>query len=441
MSGAMSGKSSGSRLRQPRLRAAAPSEAHDAMPSLRRGLSAFGLFAGIGGFELGLQRAGHQAVGFCDIDEGACAVLRARFPGDPIHSDVREIRRLPADVELLTAGFPCQDLSQAGRTTGITGKQSGLVEEVFRLLAEGPVPWLLIENVSFMLHLQAGRALALVLDSLERLGYRWAYRVVDSRAFGLPQRRQRVFILASLVGDPRDVLLSDDAEEPSGGPDPMTVACGFYWTEGVRGLGWAVDAVPTLKGGSTIGIPSPPAILLPDGRIVTPNILDAERFQGFPADWTLPAAAAARSSHRWKLVGNAVTVDVAEWIGMRLRSPRPYEDSMDMPLIAAARWPLAAWGDRSGRFAASVSMWPQRVSGPGLESYLVHEPAPLSVKATSGFLSRTRRSTLRFPDGFLTRVENHLRRMVAISESRPVSNDALPSEALSRRAVSNARRR
>ena len=91
--------------------------------------------------------------------------------------------------------------------------------------------------------------------------------VVDARAFGLPQRRKRVLLLASRTRRPAPVLFADDAGEP-----PFAaragVACGFYWTEGIRGLGWAVDAVPTLKGGSTIGIPSPPAIWLPDGGIV-----------------------------------------------------------------------------------------------------------------------------------------------------------------------------
>ena len=96
------------------------------------------------------------------------------------------------------------------------------------------------------------------------------------------------------------------------------MACGFYWTEGIRGLGWAFDAIPTLKGGSTVGIPSPPAIILPDGIIVKLNIQDAERIQGFEAGWTQPAELVARPGMRWKLVGNAVTVGAAEWIGRRI---------------------------------------------------------------------------------------------------------------------------
>src|SRR4029077_8254229 len=127
-----------------------------------------------------------------------------------------------------------------------------------------------------------------VVGELERLEYRWAYRVIDTRAFGIPQRRERVFLVASKTEDPRKVLFSGSVEAPVGKRELNGAACGFYWTEGTKGLGWAVDAIPTLKGGSTVGIPSPPAILLPSGRIVKPDIRDAERLQGFRADWTRP---------------------------------------------------------------------------------------------------------------------------------------------------------
>ncbi len=131
-------------------------------------------------------------------------------------------------------------------------------------------------------------------------------------------------------------LLTTDAGEPAPADDLEGLACGFYWTEGVRGLGWAVDAVPTLKGGSTIGIPSPPAIWMPDGEIVVPEIRDAERLQGFDADWTEPAAATSRrKGARWKLVGNAVSVPVARWVGERLVTCADYdqEDADSRPAV------------------------------------------------------------------------------------------------------------
>src|SRR5215468_453878 len=119
-----------------------------------RRLRVAGLFAGVGGIELGLHRAGHTSELLCEIDEGARAVLAARFPGVDLHGDVRELRDLPP-IDLVAAGFPCQDLSQAGRTAGISGANSGLVGEVFRLLdgMKGGPRWLLLENVPNMLKL------------------------------------------------------------------------------------------------------------------------------------------------------------------------------------------------------------------------------------------------------------------------------------------------
>src|SRR6202011_4718070 len=107
-------------------------------------------------------------------------------------------------------------------------------------------------------------------------------------------------LLASRTEDPRPVLLDEDAGEAERNLLEDSV-CGFYWTEGLRGLGWAVDAVPTLKGGSGIGIPSPPAMWRKGLRIPlhTPDIRDAERLQGFPVDWTAVAPEQGRKGTRW----------------------------------------------------------------------------------------------------------------------------------------------
>jgi DNA (cytosine-5)-methyltransferase 1 len=382
------------------------------LPGTGRGgrLRAAGLFAGIGGIELGLHRAGHQAVLLCENEEGAAAVLRRRFPGIPLHRDIRDLHELPDGTELLAGGFPCQDLSQAGATRGISGERSGLVNEVFRLLRRHQLPWMLLENVPFMLQLHRGQALDHIVSALEGLGYAWAYRVVDSRSMGLPQRRERVYLLASRDGDPRDVLLADDQGEPTQ-PDPAlwrSMACGFYWTEGLRGLGWAYDAVPTLKGGSTIGIPSPPAIVLPSGEIVLPDIRDAERLQGFDIDWTEPAETVTRPGHRWKLVGNAVTVAVSAWIGGRLAQPGGYDPSGDELLQRRGAWPRAAWGADGKRYESHVSAWPCRLPVPRLEKFLRFPTRRLSPKAAAGFYSRAQRAKLRFPAGFLDLVQQHL---------------------------------
>ncbi|MEY2936625.1 MAG: hypothetical protein RL033_7374 [Pseudomonadota bacterium] len=344
-------------------------------------------------------------------------MLAERFPGVRLHADVRTLERLPRGIELLSAGFPCQDLSQAGRTAGISGARSGLVHEVFRLLRVRKIPWLLIENVPFMLQLGRGEALAVILAELESLGYRWAYRVVNSRAFGLPQRRLRGYLVAARAADPRTVLFADEAGPPPAQDLQERPACGFYWTEGIRGLGWAEDGVPTLKGGSSLGIPSPPAIVLPDGRVVTPDIRDAERLQGFAADWTLPAQTAVRRGQRWKLVGNAVTVDVAAWIGERLRNPGPLVVEAGPALKRGAPWPKAAWNVGEGRHAVLASEWPVRVPAPPLHTFLEYPPDPLSLRATAGFLRRTDGSSLRFPEGFLHTIRRHLAHMQRATSS------------------------
>ena len=171
-----------------------------------------GLFAGVGGFELGLERAGHRTILLCENNEYASRVLRRRWPSDiRLHADVERLDDFPNGTEIVSAGFPCQNLSMAGDKKGIEGRKSTVVSELFKLLDRHPVRWVIIENVYFMLHLGKGSAIEHILDRLEQRGYRWAYRVVNSRAFGLPQRRRRVFIVASQSFDPRGVLLADDA--------------------------------------------------------------------------------------------------------------------------------------------------------------------------------------------------------------------------------------
>ena len=369
-----------------------------------------GLFAGIGGMELGMQRAGHHAALLCDVLPAAQAVLAVRFPGVDYRDDITRLRSLPADVDLVCAGFPCQDLSQAGLTAGLDGERSGLIGEVFRLLSRRRVPTVVLENVPFMLQLNGGNAMRAIVDEFERRGYRWAYRVVDSYSFGLAQRRERVFLVASRVLDPADVLLADDAPIERHASAVGVRPHGFYWTEGLGGLGWAVDAVPPLKNGSTIGIASPPAVLVPDGRIVKLSVRDGERLQGFEADWTLPAETVARPSARWGLVGSAVSVPVAQWVGERLREPGCYDVERDRAFSTASRPPRAARFDGRARHTVTISTDPLGIAPPPLLRFMSETAAQelLSLKATAGFLSRALRAKLWFAPGFIEAVERHV---------------------------------
>lgn len=364
-----------------------------------------GLFAGIGGLELGLRQAGHDAVMLCEVWEPAVAVLAARFPSIPRHPDIGTLKSLPRAVDAVTAGFPCQDLSQAGMTAGIDGRRSGLVDNVFRLLDRCRVPVVILENVSFMLSLNKGAAMERLASAFEERGYRWAYRTVDSLSV-LPQRRKRVFFVASAGEiEPQSVLLADDAGSPNVVTRLDSHAHGFYWTEGTRGLGWAPDAVPTLKNGSTIGIPSPPAIMLPTGNIIKPDIRDAERLQGFPPDWTKGAP----ERLRWSLVGNAVTVPIARWLAGRLQAPGSYDRTRDRDWARkGGAFPRAARFDGARRHVAEIGDFPVWTPRPALHDFLDHPGTMLSVRATAGFLARAEASSLRFVPGFLDAVRRHL---------------------------------
>jgi len=374
-----------------------------------------GLFAGIGGIELGFQQAlgsGVETELLCEWWEPAKAVLSMRFPDVELHPDVRELTTLPADLDVLAAGFPCTDLSQAGRTAGIAGKQSGLVAHVFEALrlaahSGARLPWLMVENVPNMLALDKGKAMAYLVAELELLGYRWAYRVVDSRFTGVPQRRRRVILLASTTEDPRAVLFGEDVGlRPD--VDLKDNAFGFYWTEGRGGLGWAQDAVPTLKGGSTIGIASPPAIWVPGApltqRFVTPSIEDAEAMQGFPREWT-DAAAQLKKGIRWKLVGNAVTTRVAQWVAASLDAPFGMNaESTDWTPKGA--WPTAAWGEAGKVYKVAVSEYPLHQPYEHLSEVVdLPNATPLSERAMNGFRNRLLQGNLGRHPGFRDDVE------------------------------------
>lgn len=367
-----------------------------------------GLFAGIGGMELGMHTGGFMPEMFCEILPEAQSILRERFPGVDIHPDVKAIRSIPSDTSLLCAGFPCQDLSSSGHKHGIAGLRSSLVGEVFRLLAKNKCDWVLLENVRFMLHLGGGEAMAHITEAMEELGYRWAYRVMNSLNFGVPQRRERVYILASRTMNPAGVLFREPVEAPPVINKPVDISApvGFYWTEGTFATGLANDALPPLKGGSAIGIPSAPAILFPSGLVGTPDIRDAERLQGFAEHWTSAAEQVVKPSFRWKLVGNAVTVNVCQWIAEGLMTPS------DMgPLVFHShntnKWPDAAFGERGKVWRVDGAYGPfNRVS---LSSFLKYPTKPLSHRAVTGFIGRALKGNLKYPDGFIEALTKYSR--------------------------------
>jgi DNA (cytosine-5)-methyltransferase 1 len=392
------------------------------------------LFSGIGGMDAGLARAGFDHVFFCESDAYRRDVLRARFPGVPVHDDVCTLflgeptrgatgvgdsaavddggRQTGTGVsvrldelgtaDLLCGGFPCQDLSVAGKRAGLAGERSGLFFEFARIIGTVRPRWVLLENVPGLLSSNGGRDFGVVLETLADLGYGVAWRTLDSRFFGVPQRRRRVFILAARAdGDPGAAaerageilaigsrcaghLASGTEAEPDvaatlggsvgkgrgndGNPfdrggalvvhAPELSQCltahpgkrddydtetfithapavaapltkGSASGEGVNAPGRrqeddvnvvafhltqdpiSGDVVPALgRTGGGAGVSSAVAV-----RRLTPR--ECERLQGLNDDWT--QLGDTKDSPRYSAIGDAVTANVAEWIGGRIK--------------------------------------------------------------------------------------------------------------------------
>ncbi len=371
------------------------------------------LFSGIGGLEYGFSSAKFSVELLCENDPAAQSVLKRHHPGVKVEADVTTLKSIPS-CDILLAGFPCQDLSQAGRKVGITGERSGLVEHLFRLIKKAkPAPsWVILENVPYMLSLDRGNAMNLLTSTFESLGYSWAYRVVDARAFGVPQRRHRVIFVASKKEDPRTVLFKEsyDVGNIDGKPTEFNPrnSYGFYWTEGKLGIGWTKEGIPPIKGGSSVGIPSPPAIWIPSKDFVgTISLNDAERAQGFPENWTEPASDSEfKKNSRWRLVGNAVCADVSTWLASQILKPGEGIHALDKPL--GVKWPKSAWGSKGKRFEACVSTWCAVPNELNLIKYLKHPLKPLSARATNGFVSRALLSTnIVYPKEFIASLKHH----------------------------------
>ena len=378
----------------------------------RRTLRVAGLFAGIGGIESGLHAAGHETSLLCELDPWALEVLDRKFPGCEKHPDITTLPGLP-EVDLVTAGFPCQDLSLAGTRAGLGDTRSGLVSEVFRLIKDRPPEFLLFENVLNLLRLGRGASMRWLLDTVEDHGYRWAYRVVDSRGFGLPQRRLRVIVLAS-NGDvePAGALFSDqvtaEVDDSIGRLEPGHTY-GFYWTEGRRGVGWAKDSVPPIKGGSGLGIPSPPAVFDPNlGTAGTPTIRDAERLQGFQPGWTdvTRDGSGIREGMRWRMVGNAVSVPLARWLGDTLAEERTWTPPPDLAEMRLDRpLPRGGSGSTAGRYVVDCSTHVEVAAHKKISDFLEEPLKPLSPRALSGYVRRAYSAKRNWPDGFLEALE------------------------------------
>ena len=360
------------------------------------------LCSGCGGLDLGLEKAGHHVVMQCESDEHCQMVLKLRFPGKLLVPDICGIQALPRGVDLVACGFPCIDVSTAGKREGIYGQHSGLWIHVIRLLrsAEDRVPWVLLENVPGLLTSSRREApgIEAVAREFEQLGYSFCWRVIDAAAWGVPCRRKRVFFLASLHGDPRDVLLSSGIMSCLGGclggdliddqvdqdqeevrPFHDTLPCVSCYCRAPSSSDFVVNLsrpattqvgiVPCLTASN---IDSLCAVLPSKGALGKLTLECAEKLQGFPegfTDFTLSVLAkgvrGGVKGARARMIGNAVSVHVSRWIGEALMCPQAKKfvlTDIDIPLdealsdfeltdeeadtAAAARshsWPASGW--------------------------------------------------------------------------------------------------
>ena len=161
------------------------------------------LFAGVGGFDIAAERVGIDPVVACEIDPQARGVLQHRLPNTTLINDVKDVTgerltELGLDPRrtVITGGFPCQDLSIAGKQAGLEGgERSSLFFEIVRILREFNPQWFILENVPGLLSSKGGRDMGIVIGSLAELGYSFSWRILDAQNFGVPQRRRRIFIV------------------------------------------------------------------------------------------------------------------------------------------------------------------------------------------------------------------------------------------------------
>ncbi len=267
-------------------------------------------------------------VGFSEIDKYCNQVLKERFPNIKNYGDATKIdpNELP-EFDMLCGGFPCQAFSVAGKRRGFQDTRGTLFFEIARILKVKRPKLVLLENVKGLLNHEEGRTFGIIIQTLSELGYDVQWMVLNSKFFGVPQNRERVFIIGSLRGEHRPEILP--FKETNGkflktrifykitGETPSGISRQgerIYEKEGIS---------PTLTSQfGEVGVPKIKTTNLGDDIVVrrlTP--IECERVQGFPDNWTLVKQDNGKmmsNNQRYKMCGNAVTVNVIQAIGEKL---------------------------------------------------------------------------------------------------------------------------
>lgn len=287
-------------------------------------LRAASFFAGIGGFDLGFERAGIETVFHCEIDEHCQQVLKRHWPSVPLHGDITTLsaNEIPK-ADIWTGGWPCQDLSHANTDRkGLKGKRSGLFHNFADLAAEAQPKWLVMENVVGLLSAEGGEALEVVTDQLEEIGYLGGWFACNTLDAGLPHHRERIFIVATYRSESAYKFLSNVSscyrDFAAGGARGKDARSSFSEGSGVNppllvqrrgGFGYtkAKDFSPTIRaqtgghqGGHT------------DRPILCSQKLDLGRMR------ETDGVSRRLDGRRGRLIGNSVAPPIAEWIGKEI---------------------------------------------------------------------------------------------------------------------------
>lgn len=267
----------------------------------------YDLFSGIGGFRLGLERSRHKCIGSCEIDKYAREVYRNNFGDYPTERDVRQMDTSKlSNFDILTAGFPCQAFSVAGKKMGFNDTRGTLFFEIARIAREKKPKILFLENVKGLLSHDKGRTFGTIINTLYELGYDLEWQVINGKYF-VPQNRERIFIIGHSRDEPTpkifpiikiDQIPDRPCKQTQNERERFRVACvRTIDTRQGAGHGTKVKCCP--NGSERI-------------RHLTP--LECERLMGFPDNWTQGQS----DNQRYKMIGNSVIPQIIEMIGHKL---------------------------------------------------------------------------------------------------------------------------
>ena len=279
------------------------------------------LFSGIGGFELGFKKALGKKVRICwacEIDKYCREIYQKHFPDVKLYGDIREINPEELeDVDIITGGFPCQSFSVAGKRKGFKDRRGSLYFEILRIAKIKKPNYILLENVYGLFTQNKGHAFETILKTLAELGYCIEWQMLDSQYFGVPQHRERVFIIGYIGEGPGSKIFPALELKNNDKSRHADNEKNIYSWQGKSGLiNVFFNITPTLMKQKSNAIYIYEEKKLSKYRMnirkLTP--VECERLQGFPDDWTEGVS----ETQRFMMLGNAVTVNVIEFIAKKL---------------------------------------------------------------------------------------------------------------------------